>query len=476
MAEQIVVEIKGDKIFVKTPYDVFFIKKVKEIFVESEREYDESQKAWLIKYTPENHQLIEKMVQEHFGNVQEKLAIFKCNGDAPAVNHMYLVSYTRDSSGKRRAWCFDTIIYERMGHHGSRRSPLFYGIVLAKVLVNKNTRISADEYKLYPYSKSLHMTALELVKSAESLDDYEKIVEKLDSVAQELSKAESVAIKAKEAVAVNGFLVVSSLPSKALLDEILPKEYKGERIGSEIIQLIKGYFYNKIGVLSRKFYNDILQKHGVWAGFGYIVPKHRVQEFIKEIEELREEYKKFEEQLRAFLERGEIAEELREGIERGRIKIYQEYIDVVREYLKERGVTEIKVPEISERVKIRLVPFTIDMEIVSKYLEERAIQDVQKELEIVKQEMFQNLREQLEEKINSIFERIKNYEAKNLSKKVIKKLREDMNYVVKTAEELGIQVERLDILRKAVETIDEEKIEPTVAEGRLKALLAELSS
>ena len=474
--EEIFVRVEGDKILVKTPYDRFFVEKLKKAFTDSERSYDESQKLWKINYTAENYQLVEKMVQEHFFNTEEKLVIFKCNGGAPYINDMPVVDYTRDYDRKRRAWNFDVIIYKRMGSHGSRKYPQFNGLVLAKVLMNNESKIEADDYRVYPYTKSLHMTAVELVEKAESPDDYEKIIEKLDRMVQKL-EGFSVEV-AKEAVIVKGFLVVSSLPSKALLDKILPKEYKQKRIGSVVIQIVRGYFYNKLGVLSRKFYNDILQKHGVWAGFGYIIPAHRVYQFIRDVEELREAYKKFEEELRAFLERGEIPEDKREKVEQGKVNIDPEYLEIVREYLAEHGITEIRVPNISERVKIRLIPFSIDIKMVEEYLEDKAIQSVQRELEAVRQEMFKNLKEQLEEKINSIFERLKNYEKKKMTKNVLRKLKEDIDYVLKTADELGLRIERAEILRRAVETIEEGEVKVPLEEvdGRLKALLKEIQS
>jgi len=480
MSESVLVKVEGDEIVVKTPYDVYFVEKLKKAFVNSERNYDKSQKLWKINYTQDNFELVQRMVQEHFFNTEEKLVIFKCMGEAPRVNRMPLVDYWRDNDCAKRAWCFDVIVYRRVGYHGSRNYPEFNGLVLAKVLMNKETKISSKsemEYKVYPYTKSLHMTAVELVEKAESLDDYEKIVEKLDRMVQKL-EGFSVEV-AKEAVAVQGLLVVSSLPSKALLDKILPKEYKQKRIGSEVIQIVRGYFYNKIGVLSRKFYNDILQKHGVWAGFGYIIPYHRVYQFLRAVEELRGEYKKFEEELRAFLERGEIPEDKREKVEQGRVNIDPEYLEIVREYLAEHGVEKIEVPDITNRVKIRLIPFNIDIKMVEEYLEDKAVQSVKRELEAVKHEMFESVKEQLDEKISSIFERLKAYEKKRMSRKVIKKLKEDINYILKTAEELGVEVERAEFLKKTVETIEEsEEVEASMEEvdGRLKALLKEIQS
>ena len=308
------------------------------------------------------------------------------------------------------------------------------------------------------------------------MNDYEKIVEKLDRMAQKL---EGFGVKlGKEAVVVKGLLVVSSLPSKALLENILPKEFKEKVIGREVIQIVRGYFYNKLGTLSRKFYNEILQKHGVYAGFGYVIPSHRVHQFIRDVEELREEYEKFEEELRNFVYRGEIPEHLEEKVEKGRVNIDPEYLEVVKEYLAEHGINEIKVPDIAERVKIRLIPFKIDVGLVEEYLEEKAVRDLRRELDAVRREMAENLRKQLEEKVDSIFERLKNYEKKRITKAMLRKLKEDIDYVLKTTEELGVYVGRVDVLRRVVETLEEEEVEvkTTEAEGRLKALLKEIQS
>jgi len=472
------IKVENDSIFVRTPYDPLFIGTLKKAFTDSERTYDEATRQWIIAYNTENYQLLQKLVREHFGDTEPRLVIFKCESRAPRVNGMMLIDYSRDYDKKTNAWCYDVITYRRFASCGSRRHPRFEGIVLAKVLMNKNTKFSSKgemEYKVYPYTKSLHMTAVELIEKAESLDDYEKIVEKLDEIAQKL-EGFSVEISEKEAVVVKGFLVLSSLPSKALLDKALPEEFKNTRIGTKFVKVVSGYFYNKLGTLSRKFYNSILEKYAVWAGFGYIVPAHKVTGFIGDIEELRREYEEFERQLREFLEEGKIPEDISD-----RAKIEPEYVELVREYLKEHGVEEINVPKISERVKIRLVPFSVDIGMVEEYLEERAVESVRKELEDVKREMVDSVREQLEKQLNSIFERLKRYESVKMSKRAMKKLKEDIESLVKTAEDIGVEIERANALKKTIEAIEElesdsEKVKITSEErsGRVRALLKEL--
>ncbi len=466
-----VVRVEGNKIVIQCPYDALFVETIKKAFTDSERTYDEATKQWIIDYTDENYQLARKLVQEHFYNTEEKLVVFKCNGDTPRVNSMPLIKYTRDDDRKSKAWCFDVIVYKRMGSRGSRKYPNFEGIVLAKVLVNGNTKIEAAEYKVYTYSKMLQMTAIELVENAESIDDFEKICEALDKQAQKLSGYVEVG---KEAVIVKGFLVLSSLPSKALLDKALPEEFKNTRIGTKFVKVVSGYFYNKLGTLSRKFYTSILEKYAVNAGFGYIVPAHKVQDFIAEIEQLRKEYERFERELREFIEEGKVPEKISD-----RAKVEPEYLELIREYLREHGINEIKVPNISERVKIRLIPFSVDMSFIEEHIEKQTIEKVQRELEMVKREMIENVRKQLEEKIQSILERLKNYEKTRMSKTVVKKLKEDIEWVIKTSEDLGVEMDRrVSALKETIDEIENiesgRRIEVSEAEGRVKALLKEL--
>lgn len=364
------------------------------------------------------------------------------------------IKYTQDDIDKVRAENLQYVNYS-------------YDNVLPIVLHGmKSGQVSFVKPKEFVQRDGVYVAVLKPAMKFEPSKDFQKIggVEVLD----------------KEAVIVKGFLVLSSLPSKALLDKALPELFKNTRIGTKFVKIVSGYFYNKLGSLSRKFYKYILEKHAVWAGFGYIVPAHRVQTFINEVEELRKDYEEFEKQLREFLEEGKIPEDISD-----RAKVDPEYVELVRQYLKERGIEDIKVPDITERVKIRLVPFSVDMSMVEEYLEEKAVKSVQKEIEAVKQEMFENLRKQLEEKMNVIFEKLKNYERIRMSKAALKKLKEDINSVIKTAEDLGANVHRVDALKRTLDAIEElealergkkkgVKVEATDVDGRMKALLQEL--
>ena len=470
-----IVKVQNESISIKVPYDPLFLKNFKQIFTKSERTWRSRENTWVVKYTEENLKLIRKIVKEHYFDVEEKLAIFRCEKSCPSINDFPLISYTRDYDSPKNSWCADVICYNRLGSTGSRRYPLFSGIVLAKVKIGRKTKIWCDgEYKIYPYTKMLHVSALELVKSVKSPDDYNKIVKTLD----ELSKAHQTS---QEAVVIKGLLVISSLPSKALLENVIPKEFKSERIGREVIQVVRGYFYNKLGTLSRKFYNEILKKYGVFAGFGYIIPSYNLPAFITEVEKLRNEYKLFEEELRNFIEKGEVPGRLKEKAEKGRVRIDTEYINIVKEYLEACGIDKITVPDIADRVKIRLIPFSIDIDLIKEYLEDRTLDSVKRELDTVREEMVQHISKQFEERINAIFEKLKSYEKKKFTKTMVKKLREDINSIISTATEIGIETSRIKALKEILNTINDleaekiKKIEVSEkASGRLKALLKEI--
>jgi len=88
------------------------------------------------------------------------------------------------------------------------------------------------------------------------------------------------------------------------------------------------------------------------------------------------------------------------------------------------------------------------------------------------------LKKELEEKVNTIFKRLKDYEKKKFTKKMLKKLKEDIDYVLKATEELGVHVDRLEALRKVADAVElgepEDKAVIKEADGRLKALLKEI--
>ncbi len=279
-----------------------------------------------------------------------------------------------------------------------------------------------------------------------------------------------------EKIIVKGFLVMSRLPSKSLLDTHLAEIYKGEKIGRKEIKLVIGYFYNKLGSLSRKFYNDILVKYAVDAGFGYIVPLNRVHEFLRAVDELKSEYERYESQLKEFLLYGKIPEDLSEYTKK-RAKIDVNYVKLVKEYLIQQGVLEedwrIRVENINikDRVRVNLIPFILDYDVIKEYIDREARERVEREIEVVKNEIVSSLRRHVAEKAREIIERIKKLAEREIRRDILDKIKTEVLELNSKISEFGVKIEELEVLR---DMLNEEKLREIVVEatsGRLRALL-----
>ena len=274
-------------------------------------------------------------------------------------------------------------------------------------------------------------------------------------------------------ILINGFLVISRLPSKALLDTSLPEIFKDTKIGKKEIRLTMGYFYNRLGSLSRKFYN-ILANYAIDAGFAYILPKENVKEFLEEVEALKAEYKEYEEQLKRFLLEGKVPEDLDK-----RAKVDTEYTEIVMEFLRSHGKEEetkkkIENLDVVGRVRINLLPFSVDARILEEYVDEKVKQKLEEELYKVRSEMIENARKQLSDKIKSLAKKIENLATKTVTKSKLNNLKKEIESIEKTAKDLGIEFKELEILKELVNTPIERigiKVLEQKTSGRLKALL-----
>jgi len=267
---------------------------------------------------------------------------------------------------------------------------------------------------------------------------------------------------------VGGFLVVSSLPSKALLETSLPKILQETRIGKEVIRLLQGYFYNKLGSLSRKFYTYILPRYTIKTVFGYILPPVFLNEFTSEINELKKEYEKYERELRAFLREGKIPDDLPE-----RAEVNREYVELIKSYLK---MSEIPVPEISSRMRIDLIPFVISRRVIETLAQEKVKQSTLALFEETKAEIFNAVAKNIEEALNNIVEKIKEYQKKTITQRALKAIREDVERAVAIAYQYNIDSERVKILvrmREELMHIERGELAEEVG-GRLGVLIKEM--
>lgn len=279
----------------------------------------------------------------------------------------------------------------------------------------------------------------------------------------------------KKVLLVNGFIVLSSFPSKSLLNAYLPEVFKNTKIGNKSIELVKGYFYNKLGNLAKKYYTSILPKYAINAGFAYVVPKNRIADFLKEIEELKEEYRKYERQLKEFLLEGKIPEEL---LENDRIMLYEDYIEVVKEYLRENGAEDaftnrVKNISIADRVRIDILPLVVDFEAIEEYLDEKAKKVARKEIERIKQEIVKSAEERLRKIVKTMIMKIENYKNKKVTKKLLKSLSRDLKEAERLASGFGLDFKDIRKLRREIENAlsAPEEIELNSIDERLKEMI-----
>jgi len=256
-----------------------------------------------------------------------------------------------------------------------------------------------------------------------------------------------------------------------LLDAHLPEIFRDIKIGRKEIKLVMGYFYNKLGTLSRKFYSSILPAYAIDAGFGYIVPKSQVDRFLQEVELLKREYVEYERQLKDFLLKGIIPE----GLDK-RCKVDKKYFDIVMEYLKQHGMDEevrkrIESLDIVGRVRINLLPFAVDTRILYEFADERVRQRLEQELQEFRAGIYNAFKEKVKEIIQDLQKRLEKVVLSEVRADMIRRAREEIESIEKTARELGIEIKELETLKEMLTPEKIGELAVKTAEGRLRALV-----
>ncbi len=256
----------------------------------------------------------------------------------------------------------------------------------------------------------------------------------------------------------NGAVVKSRLPSKALLMKSLPEVFKNVRLGNKNIAQVTGYFLNKLGSLSTKFYRE-LKEFSIpipleGNSFMYVIPPDKVIDVYQWTQKIRKEYVIYEQQLKDFVQNGTIPGDVKKSA-----RFDTEYITVVQEYMQLQGVSQnIDFPEISSRVNIRLEEFQMGHKLFQMFAEKeydalmenmnlkerKAIEQLNREIKEREKDMIVSARESIEEKlkkavkeINTLAEEIAST-AKAPARNKIKRLEVTLEAADHLAETIGL--------------------------------------
>ncbi len=439
--------------------------------------WDSSRKAWIV--SRKHRKYVSNLLRGYFDG-ETKIIVAYTDRDSPRVNGAPVVGYYRDSEWVKKP--FEGLILHRRSH-GSRKHPVFGGVVIFRAVVADRTEIDAEKYAVFN-DRPEYMDVAVAVRNSHELGYDSKSTEKLfDTVVEELKRLEKTSVS-ESTVVVEGFLVLSRLPSPAVLQLRFSEVFKSTPVGKKIIDTVTGYFRNRLKRLAARYYTGILSEHAVKIADGmYLVPTKRAPAFLSEVERLREEYREYEEKLRAFFYHREIPEGVRKSA-----KIDPEYLDVLEEYLQEKGMSlsDIEIPAIADRVTIGLIPLRIAPELFENYIEESArklrddrLREVAEEVKAVREQMVASVEEEVEKKIVELAEKLREAARAKVTRRRLKFLRARVKDVEKLATELGMAEKhsaRLHVMKGIIDAMEkgktediEEVVKPT--SGRVKALL-----
>lgn len=254
------------------------------------------------------------------------------------------------------------------------------------------------------------------------------------------------------------------------MDQHIPEFFRDAKIGIKLIKLVRGYFYNKLGSLSRKFYR-FLSSVTVKTPIGYIVAPCHVPDLLAFCDQLRHEYRIFEEELVRFLVYGELPENLN-----SRAKIYSEYRDLIEEYLAQHG-SHLNVSSISitDRFKIALIPFTLDTTTILPLLDEKARKLAEQYINDTMRTVTESAKRDIEEKVRLLLDQLTRL-AIQAPEKTLDASIKKATQIIKIADSLRISTPTLETLRTAISSQNPRKeLVKLATSGRLQALLQSMN-
>lgn len=287
-----------------------------------------------------------------------------------------------------------------------------------------------------------------------------------------------------------GFLVSFELPSEATLTQKLDEIFENTKIGKKVVDIVRGYFRNRLKYLRAKWYRK-LNEMCIVLPIGqhdnmYILPPDKLVDFTKFAEDFRKELENYERVLIKFLTEGRVPDEIRENLVKKcgeeYVKELEQYLQLIKKFLEQHKVS-LKIPSIASRFRYRLIPIVIDASfayrlvhnvIARKHGEEvwSKVKDlVLQEIERMRKQWIEDAKRILEERLRELADELRNVKDKI---KLINAVENELPKLESIARLLGLDPNTVDSYRTVKEIIEQYRqkiISIDVASERLRDIL-----
>ena len=294
----------------------------------------------------------------------------------------------------------------------------------------------------------------------------------------------------KQAVVVKGWIIDAHLPSKDCLKAIIPRLYKGEDVGKQHIEPLKGIFMNRLGNISGNFYEERKAMTIKIAPRIVLLPAENLERFLDLDRRTLEALQEHEDIVREFLTTGEIPEAVKSN---QRATYDLKHFELAKECLKAEGYSFNPKVDIVSRYKVDRLPFVLDWAILEEHLNvetteridserKRGEQVARKEFESVKSETLSYLDQEFDSRAAEWEEHANTVLTKKVTELRLNKLANELESLQKLAltPKASKRVEALKRLvekpEKYVDGIDVERCKSVRAAAMARKLKEEKTS
>jgi len=312
-----------------------------------------------------------------------------------------------------------------------------------------------------------------------------KLLEKAASKREALAEVNGIVVP-------KGVVVISNVPSEALLNMYFKEIFRHEEIGTKAIKLVRGYFVNKLKYLRGRFY-DLLQRHGLKMAPGlYVIPATEVDTFNAGVEDIRERYRRLKRELEDFVIHGRISPELERRMRRRKINIDRNYVELIKNYIMEtHGVDKEEAErmlaarlsniDFEARFQVLLIPITFTTEMFEHLLDEESKRLLEKHMEAMAREVQRDIEARLAAIAERLERRLVEVVKIHVNPKMVEPVERDLAELERLAAEYNIRLPQVEKMKEAIRLYKErrfDELEATylreVADVRMKKLLEQL--